>query len=218
MTAGFPGRPAVSVVVPVFNEADVLGELVSRCVAAIASAPTWELVVVDDASTDGTRSIAAGLCVDPRVRVEHLAANRGQLGATLHGLAASRGEWVVVLDGDLQDPPEVIGDLIATQQRLGVPVVLAVKAGRHDPVWMRAGSAVYHALQRLALPGAVPGGMGSFALFPGAVARAMAGVALPRGNLGAVLLASRLPFATVPSRKAERPAPGWARVGWWSRR
>src|SRR4051794_36382677 len=98
----------VSVVVPVFNEREVLGELHRRLEAALTGVE-FELVLVDDGSQDGTAEVLAALAEsDPRARVIPLSRNFGHQAAIPAGLDHARGDVIVMLDADLQDPPELI--------------------------------------------------------------------------------------------------------------
>jgi len=120
----------LSIVVPVFNEEESLRELHSRLTAAIPLDERCEIVLVDDGSRDASwpimRDLAAG---DPRLRLIRLSRNFGHQAAITAGLAASRGEAVIVIDADLQDPPELIADLVARWHE-GFDVVYAVRAKR----------------------------------------------------------------------------------------
>ncbi len=205
-------RPRLSVVAPVFNEAATLEALAQRAATAAENAApgAWEVLLVDDASTDATASLASSL--PPGVHMLRLPANRGQLGATQHGLRAAAGEIVVVLDGDLQDPPEQIPVLVRALVTLPeVDVVYAARTRRVEPGWFLAGRAIYGQLQRLGrLP--MPRGIGSYCAMRAEAARLAAAVALPGGTLAAVLTALGLPFARVPLPRDAR-AHGLSRVG-----
>jgi hypothetical protein len=204
----------LSVVAPVYNEAAILPELARRCAAAaIAAAPDAEVLLVDDASTDATRKVAAALV--PPVRVLHLPANRGQLGATFAGLREARGDVIVVIDGDLQDPPEHIPALVATlRSRPDLDVVFAAKTRRDDPAWFLVGRAAYGAL--LSLPGAraVPPGCGAYCAMRPALAARVAALAVPDGNLAPLLIALGARSAVVGYEKVAR-YDGRSRVGAW---
>jgi dolichol-phosphate mannosyltransferase len=119
----------VSVVAPMHDEAPTVARFHER-VAAALDGEEWELVVVDDGSRDSTldtlRSLAAG---DERVRVVALSRSFGHQAALTAGLEHARGEAVIMLDGDLQDPPEVIPQMIA-RWREGSEVVYAVREQR----------------------------------------------------------------------------------------
>jgi dolichol-phosphate mannosyltransferase len=123
----------ISIVVPAHNEVRNLDLLYERlagqmdAVAARRVSADWELVIVDDGSTDGTWDrIAALAAADPRVRGVRLSRNFGHQNALLAGLAAARGEAVVSMDADLQHPPEVVPLLIA-KWREGYQIVHAIR-------------------------------------------------------------------------------------------
>jgi len=103
-------RPSLSVVAPVFNEQEVLPEFHRRLSAVLdAMGGTAEVVYVNDGSRDGTLGLLQQLHqADPRVSVVNLSRNFGKEIALTAGLDHSRGEAVVVIDSDLQDPPELI--------------------------------------------------------------------------------------------------------------
>jgi glycosyltransferase involved in cell wall biosynthesis len=105
----------VSVVVPVFRSGGVLPLLYSKIAAVLDGLQLeWELVLVDDASNDGTFDVMRTLNrQDPRVRVVRFARNMGQHHATLYGIQKTTGEFVVTLDDDLQNPPEEIPRFLA---------------------------------------------------------------------------------------------------------
>src|SRR3954471_11826579 len=119
----------VSVVTPMLNEAGTARTFYERVGGALDGVP-WELVVVDDGSTDGTREILAELATaDERVKVVYLSRNFGHQTAITAGLDHARGDAVVMIDADLQDPPEVIPRLV-DQWRRGSDVVYAVREHR----------------------------------------------------------------------------------------
>jgi len=124
------GTPRLlSVVVPVYNEIDVLEELHRRMASALEDIP-FELVVVDDGSTDGTaEALEALAAADARVRVVPLSRNFGHQAALTAGLDHARGNPVVTIDGDLQDPPELIPEMVDHWQA-GNDVVYAVRRRR----------------------------------------------------------------------------------------
>ncbi|MBE3066970.1 MAG: glycosyltransferase family 2 protein [Chloroflexi bacterium] len=127
-----------SIVAPIFNELDNLPELYRR-VREVMSATrgTWELVLVDDGSTDGsTERILQLAKEDEHVRPVIFARNFGHQVAITAGWDYARGEAVVIIDADLQDPPEAIPDLIA-KWREGYEVVYAVRAEREGETWFK---------------------------------------------------------------------------------
>jgi dolichol-phosphate mannosyltransferase len=124
-----PASPLISVVAPAYDEVELIDQFVARTLAAMAG-ERLELVIVDDGSTDGTAERLDELAdADVRVRVIHLSRNFGHQAALTAGLEHARGDAVVMIDADLQDPPEVIGDLLE-RWRDGADVVYAVRAAR----------------------------------------------------------------------------------------
>ncbi|MFL6080850.1 MAG: glycosyltransferase family 2 protein [Ornithinibacter sp.] len=126
------GPVDLSVVVPMYNEEAVLPLLVERLrPAADGWGVSYEVLCVDDGSTDGTPVLLQRLRREwPQVRVVRLRANAGHQAAISAGLARARGQWVVTLDADLQDPPEVIGEMLAIARHEAVDVVYGVRTDR----------------------------------------------------------------------------------------
>src|SRR6187401_3179405 len=125
--------PDVSIVVTLFNEAASVEELYRRTIAALDSGPrTFELIFVDDGSTDGTFAAVERLHGgDPRVRAVRFKRNFGQHPAMHAGLTRARGDVVVTMDGDLQNQPEDIPRLIAAVEG-GADVASGRRAARND--------------------------------------------------------------------------------------
>lgn len=122
-----PDPCRVSAVVPVYRNANTLRELHARLVTALSELGGHELIFVNDGCDEGSGAVLQTLAeADRTVRIVELDENRGQHPAVLEGLGRARGEWTVVLDADLQDPPEAIPSLIAA----AVPGIDAVFAGR----------------------------------------------------------------------------------------
>jgi glycosyltransferase involved in cell wall biosynthesis len=124
----------ISVVIPVFNEAGSLEALLAEIDAALRDDERpYEVVFVDDGSTDGSFAIMAQLAADnPGVRVVKLRRNFGKAAALAHGFAAAHGEYIVSMDGDRQDDPEEIGALLAKLDE-GYDLVSGWKQARQDP-------------------------------------------------------------------------------------
>ena len=141
----------LSVVAPMLDEEGLASEFCSRVASALEGVP-FELIVVDDGSTDGTAAILDGIAAsDPRVRVLHLSRAFGHQMAITAGLDHALGEAVVMLDGDLQDPPEMIPDLLA-RWREGADIVVAKRRQRAGETRMKLATArwFYAIIGRLA--------------------------------------------------------------------
>jgi dolichol-phosphate mannosyltransferase len=125
--------PELSAVLPIFDEQKVLPALRARLVAALESTGrSWEIVFVDDGSRDGSLETLLGFhAEDPRIAVVELSRNWGHQAALTAGLCHARGAAVVLMDADLQDPPEVVPDLVAAWER-GAKVVLAQRRSRAE--------------------------------------------------------------------------------------
>jgi dolichol-phosphate mannosyltransferase len=148
----------LSVVVPVFENASDLEELVQRLSAVAAAVPDldFELVFVDDGSLDGSFGVLTRLAkTDSRVKALRLSRNFGSNAALLAGLMHARGDAVVTLAADLQDPPELIPALIE-QWRAGHQVVLAARRKRGDPFFSRVFAMLFNRLFRLLVFPAFP--------------------------------------------------------------
>jgi dolichol-phosphate mannosyltransferase len=131
-------KPVFSVIVPVFNETGCLDELYRRVKEVMEQTKeTWELVLVDDGSSDGSTEIIRKFAkADPRVRPVIFARNYGHQLAVTAGMDYSRGEAVIIIDADLQDPPEVMLELIAKWHE-GNEVVYAVREEREGESWFK---------------------------------------------------------------------------------
>ncbi len=131
-------HPTVSVVAPCFNEEGVLHELYRRISQVLDGAgESWELVLVNDGSRDRTPEIMRELHArDPRVKVIDFARNFGHQIAVTAGMDYARGDAVVLIDADLQDPPELILEMLA-KWRAGYEIVYAVRTERKGETWFK---------------------------------------------------------------------------------
>jgi len=131
-------HPILSVVAPCFNEEGVLHELYRRISQVLdGSGETWELVLVNDGSRDRTPEIMRELhAQDERVKVVDFARNFGHQIAVTAGMDYAQGDAVVLIDADLQDPPELILEMLA-KWRAGYEVVYAIRAERKGETWFK---------------------------------------------------------------------------------
>jgi glycosyltransferase involved in cell wall biosynthesis len=144
-------RPTISVVVPAFNEAIGLKLFHRRLVKALAGVESWEVIYVNDGSTDATLpAIEALRGAGGHVAVVSLSRNFGKETAITAGLDHAAGDAVVVIDADLQDPPELIPELMACW-RAGFDMVYAKRRSRTGDTWLKRGTAkaFYRLMQRM---------------------------------------------------------------------
>ncbi|MBX3620751.1 MAG: glycosyltransferase family 2 protein [Rhizobacter sp.] len=173
--------PSVSCVVPCFNEADNLDQLLPRLGQTLdACTPDWEIVLVDDGSTDRSPLVQARWARQPHIRVLQLSRNFGKEAALTAGLLAAAGEVVVTMDADLQHSPALIPTFL-DKWRAGADVVYAVRETRADePALKRLGTRLFYALLKGADRFEVPPGAGDFRLMDRTVVDAL--LALPERN------------------------------------
>ena len=145
----------VSVIIPCFNEEDVLGDTYRRIVAAVSQNPQfdYELVFVDDGSTDSTPSIIKAFAHrDPKVNFIRFSRNFGHQPAVSAGLKYCRGDVAAIIDADLQDPPEVIPKMVEQLVTTQSSVVYGVRTRRKGETWFKllTASLFYKLLNRVA--------------------------------------------------------------------
>jgi polyisoprenyl-phosphate glycosyltransferase len=151
--AGSPMHPVLSIVIPVYNEQDNVRRMYGRLIAALDRIERdWELIFSVDPCTDRTEELILQLCAeDPRVKMLRFSRRFGQPMATIAGLEAASGDAVVVVDCDLQDPPELIPKLVE-RWREGYDVVYAqrrTRAGETLPKRI-VSAAGYRVIKRIA--------------------------------------------------------------------
>ena len=151
MSAQPAPKPLLSVVVPVLNEEDTLPELHDRLRAALEGLEPVELVFVDDGSTDGSAALIEGWAAsEPGIVLVSLSRNFGMEVAMSAGLDHAAGEYVVLMHADLQDPPELVPEMLE-KARAGADVVYARRIGRDESVVKRVlATGFYNLMRRLA--------------------------------------------------------------------
>ncbi len=139
----------ISVVVPVYNEEQNIHPLMDRLEAALRqTGQPYEIVFVDDGSRDGSLEVLKGLVGRDGVRVLELTRNYGQHSAIMSGFSIVRGEIVITIDADLQNPPEEIPVLVRTMEEGDYEVVGTVREMRKDSVFRTIPSRVVNAMTR----------------------------------------------------------------------
>jgi glycosyltransferase involved in cell wall biosynthesis len=163
--AGGRSPGLLSVVVPLYNEESLVETLLDRTFEVLeALGCPWELVAVDDGSRDQTRTLlVARARTERRLQVVALSRNFGLQGAVAAGLAQAAGDAVVLMDGDLQDPPELIPRLV-DEWRRGADIVYTTKRTRPEGGLRRLGFEVFHRLLRWIGAIALPIQAGNFSL------------------------------------------------------
>ena len=140
-------QPHLSIVVPLFNEEGNVAPLVEAVRAAVDLFSSWELILVDDGSTDGTPAVVRReAAVDPRIRLVRLGRNYGQALALQAGFDAAQGSVVVSMDGDLQNDPLDIPRLVYTLEQQDYDLVAGYRVRRQDPAHRRLPSIIANTL------------------------------------------------------------------------
>ncbi len=159
-------RPALSVVAPCFNEEGVLPEFVKRVGAVLDKVGgSAEIVLVDDGSRDGTWAVMGEAAArDPRVVAVRLMRNHGHQLALTAGLSVCRGERVLIIDADLQDPPELLSDMMALMDQ-GADVVYGQRRVREgESLFKRATAAAFYRVIGRLTDVEIPSDTGDFRL------------------------------------------------------
>jgi dolichol-phosphate mannosyltransferase len=158
-------QPELSIVVPLFNEEAIIGELIERVnKVCMAAAENYELVIVNDGSTDNTLPALLDLTAKlPELAIVDLSRNFGHMQAVSAGLQYSSGKAVVIMDGDLQDPPEIIPEMIEKWKE-GAEVVLAFRSERNEKRFQKAMAAIFYRIIKTIGEIPIPEQVGTFCL------------------------------------------------------
>jgi glycosyltransferase involved in cell wall biosynthesis len=172
---------SISCVVPCYNEAASLERLIPLVSEVLARlAPRWEIILVDDGSSDDTAQRMSRWCQQPGVRAVQLSRNFGKEAALTAGLQAAHGQVVVMMDSDLQHPPALL-DTFVRHWRAGADVVYAVREDRGaETTFKRTGVHWFYRLINGSDRFDVPAGAGDFRLMDRSVVQAL--LALPERN------------------------------------
>ena len=211
-----PATPTLSIVVPAFNEAANLGRLHERLVAVLdGMGESWELVLVNDGSTDATLDAMQRLrAADDRVAIVNLSRNFGKEIATTSGLDHARGQAVILMDADLQDPPELIPELVAAWRR-GFDNVYAQRRARAGETWLkRATAAAFYRVLARTGPVVVPRDTGDFRLISRRVVVALGELRERHRFMKGLFAWVGFPSCAVPYDRAAR-ASGTSAWSYW---
>lgn len=168
-------RPNLSCVIPIYDEEDNIRPMCQRIAAALEASglSAFEVVFVENGSHDRSADeIRRQHQMDPRFKMVQLSRNFGYQGGISAGLDHARGEWVAVLDGDQQDPPELIPQLLRRAQE-GFDVVYGIRARRQASAWKRVAYSAFYRVWRASAEIQVPPDAGDFCVMHRRVVRAI---------------------------------------------
>lgn len=198
-------KAELSLVIPAFNEADCLPALHEQLVAVLGDRLRWEMVIVDDGSTDATREVVRQLyAADARVHCVHLLLNGGHMRALAAGIDHADGDLVITMDADLQHPPQVI-PAILERWRAGALIVHTVRREMaHESLLKKLTSRIYYKLFRSITGIPILPGMADFRGLDRKVVRVVR--EYREDNLPLRFMLARLPFksAVLDYEPAER--------------
>ena len=205
--------PDVSVILPVYRNRATLVTLHQRLTQVLLSGGAdYELVFVDDGCPEASGELLAEMAAsDPRLRVLTDERNRGQQRAVLSGIAAAGGRRIVIMDADLQDPPEAIPALLAKSEE-GFDAVFAGRRGRYESIGRLLTSRLFKRVLHHAC--GVPADAGIFMVLSREGAGQLAALNETRPAIVAMVGCAGLKMASLPVERSERPAGASAYSSW----
>lgn len=164
----------ICVAVPIYNEIECVEQLYNRITTVLEGLDySYDFIIVDDGSTDGSLDFITQKTKDnPNLSVVELSRNFGLQAAVTACLTYATGEAIILLDGDLQDPPELIPELVREWEK-GADVVYTVKSKRKEFFLKRVLFSMYYGIQNFILKGAIPVQAGNFSLLDKKVFKAV---------------------------------------------
>jgi dolichol-phosphate mannosyltransferase len=209
----------LSLVIPVYNEEEALPALFDALRPVLGSIGCeYEILFVDDGSRDGSGRLLAKAAADPHVQVLTFSRNFGHQAAITAGLDFASGDAVVVMDADLQDPPEMLPEMVALY-RQGYDVVSAQRVGREgEGLFKRATAALFYGLMRRAIDERLRPQVGDFRLYSRAAVTALRGFREQHRFLRGLvawlgLKEAILPFHRPPRVAGKTKFPAWKMAG-----
>ncbi|MDO8671768.1 MAG: glycosyltransferase family 2 protein, partial [Dehalococcoidia bacterium] len=196
-------HPEITVVVPVYRNSATLRELYSRLRQTLSARQlSYEIVFVDDACPEASLDVLREIALaDERVAVLVLERNVGQHRAVLAGLSQAQGQYIVVMDADLQDPPEAIPALLSKLKE-GYAAVFAGRRGRYESRMRLFTSVLFKRL--LALLSGVPPDAGMFVAMNRQMADSLLTFDASKPFVVAMIGCTRLPLTSIPVRRTQR--------------
>lgn len=216
-----PARKMISVVIPAWNESEVIDELTSRLaqLAARQNGYDWEFIIVENGSWDDSwAKLAAAHERDPRFKPVQLSRNFMADGGVMAGLAMASGDAAVVMNADLQDPPELVDEFIKKWEA-GFEIIYGViERRRGEPLWKRKLSDVYYGIINRLTGGLIPKDVSDFRLIDRKVYLAMNTMQeanrFTRGlSIWTGFKQTGIPFIRPPRFAGESKAPWWDLIG-----
>ncbi|MCD8504648.1 MAG: glycosyltransferase family 2 protein [Burkholderiaceae bacterium] len=211
-------KPTVSIVCPFYNESGIVHAFYAALRDKLDQLPDYlfEIVCVDDGSSDQTLDELLELSAqDRRIRVVELSRNFGKEAALSAGLDVARGDFVITIDADLQDPPELIRQLLEARNESDADVVLAQRIDRrHDSRAKRATASAYYSVHNWLSPVKIPRNVGDCRLMTRQVVEALSG--LPETQRFMKGLFAWVGFRTVAIEYQREPRfSGRSKFSWW---
>jgi len=207
----------LSVVIPLYNSAGTVEELCRKLTIELPRIVShFEIVLVDDGSRDNTVALARSIAVDnPKVRLIRLIRNFGQHSAITAGLSQAKGEWIVLMDDDLQNPPEEIERLYQTAMT-GWDIVFGARVKRQDSWFRRLGSQLSQRLLTTVLHVNIPDAISSFQILSRRVVDEYLELTEQRGYVAPLLCWLGFKYTSIPvrhdARKSGRSGYSWTRL------
>jgi dolichol-phosphate mannosyltransferase len=204
-----PGTDGIqySVVIPVFNEQENVEHVFQRVSTVMDGiGEPYEILFVDDGSSDRTPQILRDLCArNERVRALRFTRNFGQEAAVQAGYTYARGDWIIQMDGDLQNPPEEVHKLLAKRDE-GFDIVYGARTDRRDPLVRRAASQLMRWVMRRMLRIELPRDISTFRLMRSSMAKLLAQLPERQKFLSALACWVGARYVTVDVKHAARAA------------
>ena len=198
---------SVDVVIPVYNEEDCLPELERRMAALMDDNPAyaWQVLLVENGSTDRSAEIIEAIAArDPRFVPISLVRNFGTEGGILAGLAATQADAAVTMQADLEDPPELIPEMIRAWESGALYVYASVASRARQPLWRRAATGAYYRVASWASDGSIVKNASDFRLLDRHLYTLLNGIQEQNLFLRGLVTWAGFPSAAIPFSRGDR--------------